>query len=117
MLTETIIQRLEGAHVIFLWQVTRKQAARRRDGSWHKVTEEAVLQGVGTQMLRTYVDRLQATVAEWVATRPIFDVCERYTGYGGGGRLWLPWCRQRAAEDQLRVMVEDILEVARVWRR
>ena len=59
--------------------------------------EEAVLQGAGKQTLRTYVDRLQAEVAEWVATRPIFDVCARETGYEGGGRLHVTWWRQKAA--------------------
>ena len=34
---------------------------RRRDGSWQKLTEEAVLQGAGTQSPRTYVDRRQVT--------------------------------------------------------
>ena len=61
VITETTIQRLEGAHVSFLSQVTCKQATRRRDGSWRKVPAEAVLEGVGKQMLRTYVigDRQQ----------------------------------------------------------
>ena len=110
--------RLEGAHLIFLRQVTQKQERQRRDGSRHKVTEEAVLQGAGTQSLRTYVDRRQATVAEWVALRPIFDVSVRETGYEGGGRLLVPWWRQEAAENQLKVAVEAISAAARVrWRQ
>ena len=64
----------------FLRQVTHKQATRRIDGSWRQVTAEAVMQGKGTKTLRTYVDRLQTTVAEWVATRTIFDVCAREKG-------------------------------------
>ena len=74
----------------------------------------AVLQGVGTHTLRKYVDRRQATVVEWVANRPIFGVCARETGYEGEGRLRVAWWRQKAAEDHLRVMVEAILEAARV---
>ena len=112
-----MIQRLEGAHVSLLMQVTRKHATRRRDGSWRQVTTEAFLQGVGTQTLRTYVDRRQATVVKWVSARPVFDVCARDTGYEGGGRLRAPWWRQKVEEDQLRVTVEAILEAARVRRR
>ena len=56
-------------------------------------------------------------MAEWVATWPIFDVCARETGFEGGGRLRVPWWRQKAAEDQLRVTMEAILEAARVRRR
>ena len=33
VLTDKIIQRLEGAHVSFLWEFTHKEETRRRDGS------------------------------------------------------------------------------------
>ena len=81
MLTMPMMQRLEGAHVIFLHQITRKQATWPRDGSWRKVTAGAFLQGAGSQLLRTYVDRRQAKVVEWVALWPIFDVRARETDY------------------------------------
>ena len=93
MLTGTMIQRLEGAHVSLLRQVTRKQATQRTNGPWQEVTEEAVLQRAGTQTLRPYIYRRQATVVEWVATRLVFDVCARETGYEGRGRLRVPWWR------------------------
>ena len=64
-------------------------------------------------MLTKYVDRRQATVAEWVDLRPIFDVCVRETGYEGWGRLQVPWWRKKPADNQLRVMVEAILAAAR----
>ena len=57
VLTETMIYQLEGAHVSFLRQVTRKREMQWRDGSWWKVQGESVLQGAGTQTLRTYVAR------------------------------------------------------------
>ena len=56
-------------------------------------------------------------MADWVAAWPIFDVCARETGFEGGGRLRVPWWRQKAAEDQLRVTMEAIWEAARVRRR
>ena len=76
-----------------------------------------MLKGAGTQTLSKYVDRLQATVAEWVAIRPIFDVCVRDTGYEGWGILWVPWWRQKSAENRLRVTVEEILSATMVRRR
>ena len=75
VLMETMSQRIEGEHVSFLRQVTHKQAAQRWYGSWRQVPVEEVLQVVGTKTLSTYVVRQQATVADWVATRPIFDMC------------------------------------------
>ena len=56
-------------------------------------------------------------MAEWVSTRPIFDVCTRETGFEGGGRIRVPWWRQNSAEGQLRFMVESILSASRVRRQ
>ena len=117
MLTETMIQKLEGENVSFLRQVTRKQEMRQRDGSWRKVPAQIVLQRSGTQALRAYVDRGQATVEEWVTTWHIFDICTQEIGYKGGDRLLVPWWRQKSAEDHLRFTVEAILAAAKVRRR
>ena len=78
---------------------------------------EEVLHRAGAHTLRTYVVRIQATVAEKLYTQPIFDVCDQETGFEGGGRLWVIWWGQKDAEDQLRVAVEAISSSARVWRR
>ena len=59
----------------FLRQATSKNTTRRRYGSWKQVPAEAVIQVEETQKLSIYVARLQATVAEWMYTRPIFDAC------------------------------------------
>ena len=60
-----------------------------------------MLQAEGTKPLREYIDKRQAKVAEWVALWPIFEVCEKETGYEGGGELREPWWQQEAAEQQL----------------
>ena len=72
--------------------------------------EKIVLQGAVRQPLRTYINRRQATVAEWVLLRPIFNVCAREMGYKGGGRLRVQCWRQAAVEKQLKVTVESISE-------
>ena len=36
-----------------------------------------VIQATGTKSLHEYTDRRQTTVAEWVALRPIFEVCTK----------------------------------------
>ena len=69
-------QRIEGDHVSFLIQVTRKQAMRRRDGYWWQVPAEEVIQEARTHTLSKYEVREQAIVVEWVVTRTIFDLCE-----------------------------------------
>ena len=57
-----------------------------------RAASDRALQEAGTQLLMTYIDRMQATVAELMDLRPIFEVCAKETGYKGGGRhrdlLW-----------------------------
>ena len=61
----------------------------QEDGTWRQVEAEKALEKAGTQSLGTYIDRRQATVAEWVALRTILEVCDIETGYeGGGGDAW-----------------------------
>ena len=75
----------------------RKKENLLRDRSWRQVSAKKVLQGAGTQPFQTYMDRIQATVAEWVDLWPIFDICARNTGYEEGRRLQVPWWREEAA--------------------
>ena len=58
----------------------------QRDRSWWKDGEDSVLQTVGLKPLQTYIDIRQETVADWVSTRHIFEVCAQETGYEVGGR-------------------------------
>ena len=52
-------------------------------------------------------------MAEWVALRPILEVCNRETGYKGGGRRRETWWRQTAAIKQLSATLKYILVAAR----
>ena len=75
VLLAPISQRSEGGHVGFLRQVKKLKTKKLRDGLWHKAAANKILQGSGTQPIQTYLDRRQATVAEWGDLRTIFDVC------------------------------------------
>ena len=63
VLSATMAQRLEGLHVGFLIRVKKLKAKRLKEGFWRKVAADKVLQGAGTQLLQTYLDMRQATVA------------------------------------------------------
>ena len=98
-------------------QVTKSKAKQLRDGPWRKASTNKVPQGADTRPLHTYLDRRQATVAEWGDLRPIFDVCTREKSCEVGWKLQVPWRRQAAAEKNLKEIVEEILATARVRRR
>ena len=53
-------------------------------------------------MARIYIEKQQAIVAQWVALRPLFEVCARETGYEGGRRSRKEWWRQEATEKNFR---------------
>ena len=40
---------------------------------------ENVLQAEGTKPLKTYIEKRQVTVSEWVALRPILELCKKNT--------------------------------------
>ena len=83
--------------------MTGKRVRQKRDGYLHREETERVIQITGTQSLRMYTGRRQATVAEWVAIRPIFVVfVHENMGYAGGERQREPWWRQSSADAQMR---------------
>ena len=67
-----------------------------------------VLLSAGTKPLWGYINKRHATVAEWVALQPIFEVCTNEIGYEGGGRLRDMWWRQAATEQHLKATLKEI---------
>ena len=106
-------KRIEGTRTELLKMITRKRAKQFEDGTWETPGAEGVREAVGTQSARTYIEQRQATVAQWVALRPLFEVCARETGYEGGGWMRKVWWRQEATEKQLQATLEDSREAKR----
>ena len=108
---------LEGVHVDFLIKLTGQKATRQGGGTWRSVAAARVIKEAGIQTLGTYIDKRQATVAEWVALRSILEICDREKVYKVGGRRRGPWWRQTADQEQLSATLEDILaaSMARRW--
>ena len=117
VLTATKLQNIEGVHVVLLRQVTGTTNQMLGVDTWKKEGGERVIQATGKKPLREYIERRQATVAEWVALRPLFKVCRKETGFEGGGRARKQWWRQTAAELQLKTTQKEILAVVRERRR
>ena len=109
-------RKLEGVPVGFLIQLTGQKAARQGGGTWRSVASARVLNEAVIQTLGTYIDKRQATVAEWVALRSILEICDREKVYKVGGRRRGPWWRQTADQEQLSATLEDILAAARARR-
>ena len=72
-----------------------------------------VREAEGTQLARTYIGRRQATVSQWVALRPLFDVCAREIWYEGRAHKREAWWRQEATKKQLRSTMASSREAQR----
>ena len=55
-------------------------------------------------------------MAEWVALRPMLEVCDRDTGCEGGGRSRELWWRKTVARKQMSAMLKEISMAARERR-
>ena len=60
-------------------RLARKQPRRRTDGIWYYPPLVEALGEAGLEGIRKLVTRKKNTVAQYIATRPILDLCERAT--------------------------------------
>ena len=88
-------------------RITRRQPRRRGDGSWAYPPLEEAMGEAGFEGIRKSVTRRQKTVAQYIATRPIMELCEHSTwrlGVRVPRRWWeqaginLEEAKKRAAE-------------------
>ena len=70
-----------------------RQPRRGSDGKWFYPSLEGGMKEVGLTDLRTYINRRQNTVAQYIATRPFLDLCEGAT-QREGSRVTLRWWDQ-----------------------
>ena len=93
--TWVLMARMEKALDSFQSRVARKitgrQPWRRKDGSWVYPMLAGVMKETGMVGIRTSILRRQNTVAQFIATRPILDLCEQATRRPGAGVSWRWW--------------------------
>ena len=68
----SITKRIKGTNKEFLKMVTGKRAKQLGDGTWEMPGEEGIREAAGTKLDSIYIDKLQATVAQWVVLCPFF---------------------------------------------
>ena len=113
VLLASMSKRIEGTHTEFLRMITGKRGKQLGGGTWEAPGVEGIREALGTESDRIYIEQRQATMAQWVSLRPLFEVCTRETGYEGGGRRRKVWWRQEATEKQLQATLEDSWEAKR----
>ena len=64
------------------------------DGEWITPPPAEALEAAGMYPIDVYIEKRRATVADWVATRPIFEACTRADRLPGVVRNRLRWLHQ-----------------------
>ena len=57
-------------------RLTGRQERREKDGDWHYPSLEGAMPDAGLTDIRTSILKRQNTVAQYIATRPLLDLCE-----------------------------------------
>ena len=107
VLTPRMEKALESFQSRVASRITGRQPRQKEDGRWEYPPLEGALREAGMVGIRTSITRRQNTVAQYIATRPILDLCERATWrpVAHESRRWweqdgidLEGARKRAAE-------------------
>ena len=77
VLTPRMDLALNNFHLRVVRRLTGRQPGRRGDRSWTYPTLEEAMGEAGSEGVRKSVTRRQNMVAQYIATRPILDLCER----------------------------------------
>ena len=90
---------LEGFHHRVARRITGNQARRLPNGEWEYPPLEPALEAAGLFPMKEYVRRRQAHIADYIATRPICNMCVDATPLSGSSRR-LRWWQQDHSERQ-----------------
>ena len=90
VITPAILKLLEGFH----HRVARRlsnMGPRLVEEEWHYPPIEEALEASGLYTMLEYIERRQNTIAEYVATRPIYHACTGSTRHPGSSRRTMWW--------------------------
>ena len=78
-------------------QITGRQPRRGWDGKWFYPSLEGAMKEAGLKDIRTLINNRQNTVAQYIATRPLLDLCEG-TNQIEGARVTRRWWDQKGID-------------------
>ena len=96
VITDSMRKVLEGFHHRIARRISGK-VAQRVGEEWHYPPIEEALEEAGLWPMREYIRRRQATIADFIATRPIFELCNNAEVLGGASRVMRWWQQDHSA--------------------
>ena len=99
LLTPRLEKSLEGFHHGVVWRMAGMVPKRQHGVTWVYISIGEDLAMLGVKEIGVYIARCQNTVAQYIVTRPIMDLCLTasgsqdlaYPGYGGSSPPWISW--------------------------
>ena len=91
VLTARMEKALDSFHSRVARKIAGRQLWRRKDGTWYYPSLAVAMKEAGIVQIRTSILRRQNTVAQFIATWPILDLCENSTRRPGD-RVARRWC-------------------------
>ena len=92
-------------------RLTGRQPRKGRDGKWHYPSLQGATKEAGLTDVRTSINRRQNTVAQYIATRPLLDLCEGVK-QREGARVTLRWWDQLSIDWEKAKAKETEIESA-----
>ena len=77
--------------------ITGRQPQRGWDGKWYYPSLQVAMREAGFIEIRESITRRQNTVAQYIVTRPILDLCEQNT-QRAGERVYRRWWEQKVID-------------------
>ena len=88
-------------------QITGRQPRRGWDGKWFYPSLEGAMKEAGFKEIRTAINNRQNTVAEYISTRPLLDLCEG-TNQIWGAMVSRRWWNQKGIDwEQVKARVAE----------
>ena len=78
-------------------RITGRQLRRGRDGKWFYPSLEGAMKEAVFQYVSTSINTRQNTIAQYIATRPLLDLCEGTTQIQGV-RVAIRWWYQKGID-------------------
>ena len=88
VLTARMEKALDSFQSRFARKITGRQPRRRKDGSWFYPPLAGVMKETGMVGIRKSILQGQNMVAQFIAMRPIMDLCEQATRRPGARVAW-----------------------------
>ena len=119
VLTARIEKALDSFQSRVAQKITGRQPRRGKDGSWYYPSLSVAMKETGMVPIRTSILRRQNMVAQFIATRPILDLCKKATRRPGtqvARRWWeqtgIDWkgARERAAVEAAEPGTEAVTD-------